>query len=259
MSIYDLSLLLPYVGKHDYKENLLMLGVDVENEELLREIKDKSEYLGNHGWVVSPYIDMELGDNLNYIEIWTDFINNNNECEIEKYFIDNDYALLRYIFGRSVLDIITFDCYKFSFWYKEAIENFFDNRYKSCALLLTSIFEGVIRSCPIEKWRRAIIKFYEDSTEKVMQSKPITECDDEFTFVIERYYLLPSVGRFINIFFGLESENQFGNEGGWEPKYLTRDWLMHGMTDRIVSKMDCIQLFNALASFLAIKTDMTPT
>ena len=259
MSIYDLSLLLPYVGKNDYKENLLMLGVDVENEELLSEIKDKSEYLGNHGWVVSPYVDMELGDNLNYIDIWTDFINNNNECEIEKYFIDNDYALLRYILGRSVLDIITFECYKYSTWYKEATANFFDEKYVSCIFALSALIEGIIRRSPIDKWERSLMEFYINSTEKILNSTNITKCDDKYTFIIEKCCLSPSVIGFIKRYYSLKKENQFGNKGSWEPHFLNRHWLMHGMTDRTVSRMDCIQLFNALASLLAIKTDMTPT
>lgn len=258
MSVYDLSLLFPYAGKNNYKENMLLLGVDVDDEEFLKDIENKSKYLGSHGWVVSPYIDTEIGDNLKYIDTWINLINNGNESEIEKYFTDNEYALLRYLFGSTPTEFITFDCYKFTFWYKEATENFFDDRYCSCAIILTAILEGVIRNSPIEKWRRAIIKFYEDSTEKNIRATKITEIDDKFAFIIERYYLLPSVDSFINMFFGLKSENQFGNEGSWEPQYLTRDWLMHGMTERNISKTYCIKLFNALASFLAIKTDMSP-
>lgn len=69
--------------------------------------------------------------------------------------------------------------------------------------------------------------------------------------------MLPSFYAALSRFYCLEPTHQFGNKHCIEPEYVNRNWLLHGMANKFVGKRDCIQLFNAIATFLGMITDFS--
>jgi hypothetical protein len=54
--------------------------------------------------------------------------------------------------------------------------------------------------------------------------------------------------------FGVLNKGPFDKQ--IEPNYLERNWLMHGMTRRRITEVDCIKLFNAIEA-LAFLIEIT--
>lgn len=126
-------------------------------------------------------------------------------------------------------------------WMVEARTLFLEKKYLSCSMVLTAILEGSIRNCPIESWKFRLTEYYGSVRDNIKLK------DSEETLIGTLYdfqYILKSLNIFIENYF--DGKKPFPRYE--EPSYLERNWLMHGMTQRTVSEIDCIKLFNAISS-----------
>lgn len=257
ISLYDLILYWFYFAQNDdYNKLLKEVNIDTSDESYITELKNKCNTIGANGWVYSPFIETEPHRTVTYIDDWIDAINSGEEERIEKYFTENNFLLIKKLYGRIITELINIDEYRFSFGIKEALDNFFDKRYISCAHILFSTLEGLIRSNKINIWRRQITRFYNDTTKAEFEQTDIYSKTDKIAFFIEKHLMLPSFDAAFQRFYNLDPAHQFGNPGCVEPNYIQRDWLLHGMTNRIVTQNECIQLFNAIVVFLGMRTDL---
>lgn len=125
----------------------------------------------------------------------------------------------------------------------EAIDDFNNKRYKSCACILFALIDGaLIRSMKKpEKGNRPSGKVAAENINKKIDS----------TFQIKGmvFHFLTWLGVLsaINAFFAK------GDDFKLQPIVLGRNWLDHGMLHREVKKMDCIQLFLLLSNLLKVK------
>lgn len=257
LSLYELILFWFYnSNSDDYKESLKKIDVNIDDIDSMTELENKCQHIGKYGWVYSPFVETEPYRSVTYIDDWIDALESGNEERIEKYFTDNNYGLLKCLYGRIITDLINIDQYRFSFGVKEAFDNFFDKRYISCVHVLFSTLEGLIRSCKVINWKRRLIPFFNDTTKTEFEQTTIYNKIDKISFIAEKHLMLPSFNSALSRFYCLDPTHQFGNKDCIEPEYIQRDWLLHGMTDRVVSRRECIQLFNAIATFLGMRTDL---
>ena len=124
-----------------------------------------------------------------------------------------------------------------------------------CAFILSALLEREIRKCPIDNWRYRTTQYFKDSI-----SDKITQIyNDDTIEPINRYVdtllLIPSLEGFIKSFFN----SGYTFENGVEPTFVERNWLMHGLTNRVVSAEDCIKLFNANGSLRYVLTTLFGT
>lgn len=257
MSFYELILFWFHHSNCDnYKECLKKVNINIDNTDLMTELKNKCQLIGKYGWVYSPFVETEPYRTVTYIDDWMDALESGDEERIDKYFTDYDYGLLKCLYGRIIDDLININQYRLAFGVKESLDNFFDKRYISCAHVLFSTLEGLIRSCKIKRPRWRVIPFFNDTTKAEFEQTSIDNKIDKISFFAEKNLMLPSLDEALSRYYSLDSAHQFGNKDSIEPKYIQRNWLLHGMTDRIVSRRECIQLFNAIATFLGMRTDL---
>lgn len=227
LSLYDLIIFWFYFGKSgDYKENLKKVDVNLDDASSMTKLENKCHLIGKYAWVYSPFVETEPYRSVTYIDDWIDAIQSGEEERIDKYFTDYDYGLLKCLYGRIVIDLINVDQYKFSFGIKEALDNFFAERYLSCSFILFSTLEGLIRNCQIKSWRRKVIPFFNDTTKTEFEQTDVCDKIDRISFIVEKHLMLPSFKAALSRFYCLDSTHQFGNKDSIEPEYIQRDWLM---------------------------------
>ncbi|GEM_PF-2664106 len=224
--------------EHD-KKLLTLIGInpDLSQNDILNEAIRKSEELGKSGWVVCPYWKVEIDKGETILDTWYRKILNNSCEDIALFFQKNNYELLNNLIGYSIFQIPT---HMYS-WMIEARTLFSDKKYLSCAMVLTAILEGSIRNCPIEQWKQHLTIYYGSVTENLKLKDSEENLIDK---LYDFHYILKSLNIFIENYFN--GKKRF--EDLEEPSYLERNWLMHGMTQRTVSEIDCIKLFNAISS-----------
>lgn len=253
---YYILICFHYSNNDDYKTKLKMVGMDIDDAEFMSELENKCKTIGKHGWVYSPFVETEPYKTVTYIDDWIDAIRSGHEERIDKYFIDQDYSLLKNLYGRIIHDLINFNQYRFSYTVKESLDNFFDKRYISCAHTLFTTLEGLIRSCKIPQWKWKLLPFFDETTKKEFEGADINDMNDKISLIVEKHLMLPSLSTALERFYSLNSDQQFGKINSIEPDYIQRDWLLHGMTSNNVTQRECIQLFNTIATFLGMRTDL---
>ena len=265
MSLYTLTtLLLRFASngntKEEYYEDILSLGNF--KEDIQSGITEKRcKNLGKKGWTVCPFWEMDAKQGETIIETWEDKINRGHGDKIAQYFIDDNYALLKTICGRINLDLISLNTndYNCCFaWLKEATSVFFDKYYLSCAMILTALLERLIRTHPradkIVPMSRNTNEFFNVTSKTEMSEVEAKDRYDTISFLYEKYYFLPSLEGFIQTYYTLPG---YRLEKGIEPEALIRNWLMHGLTKIKVGEVECIKLFNAICTFLSIRSDLS--
>lgn len=117
---------------------------------------------------------------------------------------------------------------------EEAIEDFYNKKYKSCAMVLFSLIDAqLIR---LQK-RCSKLGRYRDVGEKAIRRARKRSGVDEH----EEWLLLRL--DYLNLFSCLEVLFANGNDFRKEPDVINRNYLVHGMMRRKVSRTSCIQLF----------------
>jgi len=234
----------PYIGSIA-EEMLKIIDLDAPLSEPFSDNKSWSSFLGANGWVISPYIKISKG-----IHPWYWAAKRNRHDLIERFFIDKDGKIIKSIFGYIAENISVNKYVRFY----EAVKCYLANHFTPCVMVLISLFEGCIRECPIPMWRYKITNFYKEAVSNELVAKD--KLNAKFTGQIMlknnlHSMYLPSLDSFITRLF-CNPDHKF--ENGNEPPYLNRNWLMHGMMKRNVTKRECIQMFNALFTLLYATT-----
>ena len=221
------------------KQNALLsaIGIDTNfSSSVANEIRSRCEKLGSNGWAISPF--WEPADDETWYGTWCDLSDVGREEKIVDFFKNNNYQLLNNIRGYTRFEVEKYH------WWVEAEKLFINKSYFGCVLILSAILEREIRKCPIDDWRNKITRYFNDSVyDKINQIYNDNKIEPISRYV-DTLLLLPSINGFIQSFYN--SGCTF--DKGTEPPFLERNWLMHGMTDRKISEVDCIKLFNVNCS-----------
>ncbi len=205
------------------------------------DIRTKCKFLGEEGWVTSPFWCPR--ENETWYDTWFWIAYNNQTEKITDYFLENDYSLLKSINGYSRFKVDRHD------WFVEAEILFEKHYYTSCAMLLTAILEESIRKCPVEGWLYKVTNFFDKAINNKIDDYYNRNLEPLNRY-IETVILLPSIDGFIDNYF--DSGYHFGKDkegrNKEEPHFLERNWLMHGLSKRKVIESDCIKLFNVICS-----------
>lgn len=118
---------------------------------------------------------------------------------------------------------------------KEAIYDFGRSKYKSCSLMLFSLIDGeLVRIQPLQtddnQWRR-------------VGTRAITRFQNQIDKSKESNNGILTLFGLVGLFKVLNSLYQEVHNFSPEPDILNRNFVVHGMNSRPVSKTDCIKLF----------------
>lgn len=187
MSLYELILFWFHNSdSDDYKKRLKMIDINIDDMDSITELENKCKLIGKCGWVYSPFVETEPYRSVTYIDDWIDALESKDEERIDKYFTDYNYGLLKYLYGRIIVDLINVDQYRLSFGVKESLDNFFSKRYISCAHVLFSTLEGLVRSCKIKIWKKRLISFFDDTVKTEFEHTNIDNRIDKISFIAEK-------------------------------------------------------------------------
>lgn len=130
----------------------------------------------------------------------------------------------------------------------EAIENFRDQRYKSCSLLLCSLLDSKLIH---NNYELNIIK--ETYKRKNVGGTAIKELKNNvenkqcnFNWLVLIYIA--------NLFSCLGKIFSRANDFKEQPRVINRNFLLHGMLEREVTHKDCLQLFSLYFNYLQYQT-----
>lgn len=230
-----------YIKKQNNLLKISGINKDLNNKRA-KEIRIKCKFLGENGWVISPYWIPDANETWYDTWFWLAF---DGSCDkITDYFLRDDYALLKNINRYSFFEVDRCD------WFKESEILFEQKHFTACAMLLTAILEQSIRKCPIIKWHRriSITEYYNQAIKNKVEDYYNNYSIEPLCRYIETILILPSIDSFISDYFN--SGNHF--DDGEEPDFLERNWLMHGLTKRTVTESDCIKLYNVICSLTYI-------
>lgn len=218
-------------------KHLINFDLNKSKPENFKQIMEWSRHLGRNGWVASPFIKVVRG-----IHPWYWASKRNRHDLILKFFTDNNENIMSNIFGYLLVHYPN-DSYA---WYVEAVESYKSGNYISCTLILTTLFEQSIRACPLRSWNENVRGFFGQAIQKKLYFKDQTNNDITGKIILKNCIysmFLPSLSTFMDRFY---DNSNYKFEDRIEPPYLNRQWLMHGMMKRDITKGECIQMFNAL-------------
>ena len=146
--------------------------------------------------------------------------------------------------------------------FEEAIKDFDNHCYKSCAMMLYSLIDGrLIRlqggpkaqkeNPDTKKSKRKPVRYSGASAVNKINSKYNEIHEDE----IESWFFSNLTRE--NIFCALAVLYANGNDFREQPDIMNRNFVDHGMLHRKVRRMDCIQLFLAYYNFLTFENRLT--
>ncbi|RCX07391.1 hypothetical protein DFR58_1548 [Anaerobacterium chartisolvens] len=229
-----------FIKKQKKLLKLSGIGQSLSNKKA-SEIRIKCKYLGEEGWVISPY--WRPRENEKWYDTWFGLVFNNQSEKINDYFLENDYLLLKRINERTRYGVNRPD------WFYEAEILFEKHYYTSCAMLLTAVLEESIRKSPIGGWFYKVTNFFDKAVHNKIEDY-YNKNLEPLNRYIETVILLPAIDGFINNYFdsGYHFGKDKGNRDKEEPYFLERNWLMHGLTKRKVVEADCVKLFNVICS-----------
>ncbi|MBQ6518174.1 MAG: hypothetical protein IJI14_05595 [Anaerolineaceae bacterium] len=118
--------------------------------------------------------------------------------------------------------------------FTEAINDFNDKRYKSCALILLSLIDAhLIRFQKMEKTQR---RWRDVGINAVSKAKNRIGFKEHHEWLFLAMY-------YENLFACLEKIFESGNDFKNQPSIINRNFLDHGMSTQPIRRKDCIQLF----------------
>lgn len=131
-------------------------------------------------------------------------------------------------------------------YYKQAIKNYKDKCYYSCAVSLFPI---------IESYHQYITSFNDNSFYRIKEN--LDSVEEEMESVNQIYSI--KIKYYINLvkqFNELAKEHYFSVslDRTNEPAIINRNRIMHGLFSREISQKDCLQLFCTLSNMVVIKT-----
>lgn len=146
--------------------------------------------------------------------------------------------------------------------FEEAIKDFDNHCYKSCAMMLYSLIDGrLIRlqggpkaqkeNSDTKKSKRKPVRYSGASAVNKINSKYNEIHEDE----IESWFFSNLTRE--NLFCALAVLYANGNDFREQPDIMNRNFVDHGMLHRKVRRMDCIQLFLVYYNFLMFEERLT--
>ena len=206
-------------------------------EQLISKYKtrfDSNVFLGEAGWVASAF-----GNASDYTE-WVKCIKNENENKILDFF-EGKFGVLNSIIN----DLQEYNNNRDNKIYFEKARMFFESKdYMSCAFYLLSLLNYRINTIFDFGGRRKPSAKFTYKGFEIMMKKEFQKNNESLA---RKYFLIldmyPSLYSFL---YRLFVDDNYKFEDNIEPPYLNRNWLMHGYSRRQITRIDCIQLFNAL-------------
>jgi hypothetical protein len=200
-------------------------------EEKREEIRVAICKWGEYGWTIPEHANM--------YEFMEKPISAKEANNIASKYCTNEYM------DKLFENIKKFGCVRQSD-FSEAIENYRDKRYKSCACIMFSLIDAkLIRMQPREELGRPVNRFVgkkavEKSKEKIINTKSNIK------------NTLFSILRLENVYSCLMKFFEKGNNFEKQPEVINRNFLVHGMLIRQVTKRDCKQLFLLYYNWLSL-------
>lgn len=204
--------------------NPIKSGLTIINEEY-RELAKK---IGENGWTLPMIMGLSKFEKLfaasnsgEDVSIYDNFFN-------EFYNSKNLKLMIKHINNSPIIDIrkqLFNDCV-------EAYEN---KKYLLCINSLVPILEGILSEFDDDKTNIRMMK---------VCKKNVDDTERENKLIVNLAWI--SFYSFISI---LYKQSKFDDN---EPTLVNRHWILHGRTEREYGKEDCLRLFNAIYTIVAI-------
>ena len=214
-----------------------------EFEEKFSPELEQSKKLGQHGWVPSEY-----GNPRAYSE-WAEWIEEHPEKVLE-FFEEDDYNVLNEII-ETLSNIYVELPYKT--YYEKGLYYFKMEDYMTAAMYWTILMEIRITNlvdfpkCGQNGGRLTYRDKYSKYGFSLQRGREFQKTNG---FQTKKFYFLnfyPALQEYVHRLFVYGSLSLSINDTSKkEPDYLDRTWLLHGRCCREVTRMDCVQLINAL-------------
>lgn len=243
------------------KSNLLDLGISKEFQNYIQIVKEseglseagfeerfspeleRSKKLGQHGWVPS-----EHGNPRDYAD-WSEWV---EECpeKILDFFEEDNQNVLNEIM--ETLSAIYVEM-PYKVYYEKGLHYFRMEDYMTAAMYWTILMEIRVSNLvefPKHGQKRNRLTYNEKYSEYGFSLQREMQYQKKQGFQTKRFYFLnfyPALQEYVHRLFAYGALSfDLDDTSREEPDYLDRTWLMHGRCCREVTRMDCVQLLNAL-------------
>ena len=244
-----------------WKSNLLSLGISKEFQDYAQMVRDseglseeefkekfsseleQSKKLGQHGWVPS-----EHGNPRDFSE-WAEWVDECPEKILDFFEEDNQNILNQIIETLSA----TYVEMSYKVYYEKGLLYFKTKDYMTAAMYWTILLEIRISNLvefPEHGQKQKRLTYNDKYSEYGFSLQREKEYQEKKGFQTKRFYFLtfyPALEEYVHRLFAYGflpfDVNDMSKK---EPDYLDRTWLMHGRYCREVTRMDCVQVINAL-------------
>lgn len=204
---------------------------------------ERSRKLGRNGWIPSEHGKPK------HIGEWSEYILDSPE-KIMEFFEKDDEKVIKKI--KNILSRVYIQK-PYITYYQNGIKAFDNKEYMTAALYLTILFEIRISNLvefPKKNAKNQRLRYQDKYSSYGYSIQKNKDYENATGFIEKRFYILnfyPALEEYTNRLFC------FGNlpldmeqESEPEPDYLDRTWLLHGRCCRETTRVDCVQLLNAL-------------
>ena len=204
---------------------------------------ERSRKLGRNGWIPSEHVKPK------HIAEWSEYILDSPE-KIMEFFEKDDEKVIKKI--KNILSRVYIQK-PYITYYQNGIKAFDNKEYMTAALYLTILFEIRISNLvefPKKNAKNQRLRYQDKYSSYGYSIQKNKDYENATGFIEKRFYILnfyPALEEYTNRLFC------FGNlpldmeqESEPEPDYLDRTWLLHGRCCRETTRVDCVQLLNAL-------------
>ena len=204
---------------------------------------ERSRKLGRNGWIPSEHGKPK------HIAEWSEYILDSPE-KIMEFFEKDDEKVIKKI--KNILSRVYIQK-PYITYYQNGIKAFDNKEYMTAALYLTILFEIRISNLvefPKKNAKNQRLRYQDKYSSYGYSIQKNKDYENATGFIEKRFYILnfyPALEEYTNRLFC------FGNlpldmeqESEPEPDYLDRTWLLHGRCCRETTRVDCVQLLNAL-------------
>lgn len=204
---------------------------------------ERSRKLGRNGWIPSEHGKPK------HIAEWSEYILDSPE-KIMEFFEKDDEKVIKKI--KNILSRVYIQK-PYITYYQNGIKAFDNKEYMTAALYLTILFEIRISNLvefPKKNAKNQRLRYQDKYSSYGYSIQKNKDYENATGFIEKRFYILnfyPALDEYTNRLFC------FGNlpldmeqESEPEPDYLDRTWLLHGRCCRETTRVDCVQLLNAL-------------
>lgn len=204
---------------------------------------ERSRELGRNGWIPT-----EHGNPRHFAE-WNIYIHESPE-KIMDFFEKDDERVIKQI--KSKLSGIYVEK-PYVTYYQNGIKAFDNMEYMTAALYLTILFEIRISNLvefPEKNAKNQRLGYKDKYSSYGYSIQKNKDYENVTGFTKKRFYILnfyPALEEYTNRLFCFgKLPLDMEKESEPEPDYLDRTWLLHGRCCRETTKVDCVQLLNAL-------------